>query len=348
MATNTNSSADPPHLTFTPIVGVPTAGTIRTLTSEVYANTRAVYSASGGAQNGHLGIAMSPAAYLARAGEAFILPIHPGVQEEIPAGATGPVITALNRAYDKAVATHVTFTNVREKTKRQILEAIEPTYIAILQDPIFGFADVTITAFLTHLTTTYGTLDATEIEANRNLLSEAWNPDRPLEQLWIHISNIRDIASTSGRPINDDTTIQLTITALRRSGVYDHAIATWEERPEAEHTMANYKTHFIKMDKLRLKRITAQAAGFHGANQATGVRLPVTPPPTPPASTIRSEQMDIHYCWTHGFGTNPNHTSATCSNKKEGHKDDATGLDRKNGYTYINFGNSGRTSRRRE
>jgi hypothetical protein len=347
MPTN-DPTPEPPHGTFTPIVGVPTAGTIRTLTTEVYANTRAVYSASGGGNNGHLGIAMSPATYLARAGEAFIPPNHPGVQEDPPAGATGPVVAALNRVYDKAVTTHVTFTNVREKTKRQILEAIEPTYIAILKDPIFGFADVTINEFLTHLTTTYGTLDATEIETNRNLLSEAWNPDRPLEQMWIHIINIRDIASTAGRPINDDTTIQLTLTALRKSGVYDHAITTWEERPEAEHTMANYKSHFIKLDKLRLKRMTAQAAGFHGANQTTGVRPPVPPQPAPPASNIRSEQTDIHYCWSHGFGQNPNHTSATCANKKEGHQDDATGLERKNGFTYVNFGNAGRPSRRRD
>ena len=32
----------------------------------------------------------------------------------------------------------------------------------------------------------------------------------------------------------------------------------------------------------------------------------------------------MYYCWTHGLGKNRNHTSATCNNKAEGHKDEAT------------------------
>ena len=32
----------------------------------------------------------------------------------------------------------------------------------------------------------------------------------------------------------------------------------------------------------------------------------------------------MYYCWTHGLGKNRKHTSATCNNKAEGHKDEAT------------------------
>ena len=34
--------------------------------------------------------------------------------------------------------------------------------------------------------------------------------------------------------------------------------------------------------------------------------------------------VKMFYCWTHGLGKNWNHTSATCKNKAEGHKDEAT------------------------
>ena len=37
------------------------------------------------------------------------------------------------------------------------------------------------------------------------------------------------------------------------------------------------------------------------------------------------------YCWTHGRTRNKNHTSGTCINKKEGHKEDATLDNRKGG-----------------
>ena len=39
----------------------------------------------------------------------------------------------------------------------------------------------------------------------------------------------------------------------------------------------------------------------------------------------------IFYCWTHGFGTNPRHTSCTCLKPDEGHNKDATKTDRKGG-----------------
>ena len=37
------------------------------------------------------------------------------------------------------------------------------------------------------------------------------------------------------------------------------------------------------------------------------------------------------YCWTHGRTRNKNHTSDTCINKQEGHKEDATLDNRKGG-----------------
>jgi hypothetical protein len=355
------TTTTPTDLPFTPIIGVPTAGTIRLLTKEVYAAARAVYSAGGGGQNGHLGIAMPPAAYLARANVPFDIPIHPGIQAPAPAGATAPVITELNRVYDKRILTYATYSTVRSNIRTKILTAIEPTYITTLQDPLFGFADVTINQFLTHLRTTYGTLDAAELEDNRNQLSAAWNPDQPLENFWSHIIKIRDIASTAGRPIDDATTVQLTLSALRQSGVHGHSIDTWEERPTAEHTWANYQAHFIKHDKLRIKRLTAQSAGFHGANQASTIRPPPAPNiPAPPsvnaatarqatsagtASPVNVDGTTVYYCWSHGAQMNPNHTSLTCENQKTGHKTDATFFDRKNGSPYINCGRSGRPAR---
>jgi hypothetical protein len=242
-----------PHLTFTPIVGVPTVGTIRTLTAEVYANTRAVYSAAGGGTNGHLGIAMPAAAYLARAGVAFILPTHPGEQEEPPAQASGPAVVALNRSYDQKVENYAIYANVRQKVKNQILQAVEATYLNVLKDPTFGFTDVTIKDFLAHLRTTYGTLDAIQLKCQSTIVP----PTAP------------------------------TVPALP---VLNAAVA----------------------------------------------------------SQVQCEGIPLFYCWSHGIGKNPNHTSSTCETKKAGHKNDATIMDRQSGFTYINFGVSGRPLRHRE
>ena len=42
---------------------------------------------------------------------------------------------------------------------------------------------------------------------------------------------------------------------------------------------------------------------------------------------------NLHYCWSHGFSRNPRHTSKSCRNKRENHKDDAVGTNRMGGNT---------------
>ena len=45
---------------------------------------------------------------------------------------------------------------------------------------------------ITHLTPTYGTLAAYDIETNRGKLAEAWNSDNPNEKLFRNISQMGD------------------------------------------------------------------------------------------------------------------------------------------------------------
>jgi hypothetical protein len=181
MVTHTTGSTrfPSPHAELTPIRGKPTAITVKQLQKEVFANTRAVHSARGGGVNGHLGIAMDPvAAYLARAGEPFVPPDHPGEQPIHAANATSALITATNRTYDAALAEFWQYEEIREAIRQQILQAVEAIYHDVLADEDFGYADVTVPQILAHLKTTYATLTDDDLETNRNKLSTPWNPPR--------------------------------------------------------------------------------------------------------------------------------------------------------------------------
>jgi ABC-type transporter Mla subunit MlaD len=52
-----------------------------------------------------------------------------------------------------------------------------------------------------------------------------------------------------------------------------------------------------------------------------------------PPSNSNSNGDNGNYCWTHGYKVNRSHTSATCSNKAQGHKDTATRADTMGGST---------------
>lgn len=327
-----------PHPDLSPITGQPTNTTLQLLQKQLYANARAIYSTRGGGANGHLSLVMPAADYLARAGQAFVIPIHPGDAPVHAAAATAAQITETNRQFAHDLNEFTLFTTVTEELKKQILIAVESRYLSMLEDPDFGFADITARDMLTHLKAEYGQITNEEIESNREKLSAAWSPDDPIEDLWLRIQESQRYAAAAGEPITDAAALRLTLPVFEQTGVFTSATEKWRDLPAAEWTLPNFKAHFTKANKERLRKLTAQTAGYHGANATT--MMPTHPaPPTAPAATVpttaaaitapnaavRTDNgLTMHYCWTHGLGKNRAHTSATCNNKAEGHVDAAT------------------------
>jgi hypothetical protein len=193
--TPTGSTRFPfPHSELTPIIGKPTAITVKLLQKEVYANTRAVHCARGGGVNGYLGIAMDPATYFARADVSFVPPDHTGGQPVHAAAATAAQITATNRTYDSDLAEFRQCEEIREAIRRQILSAVEATYHDVLAKDEFGYADVTIPQILAHLRTNHATQTDDDLKVNRNQFAAApWNPDAPIENLWLRIKHTSEL-----------------------------------------------------------------------------------------------------------------------------------------------------------
>jgi hypothetical protein len=131
------------------------------------------------------------------------------------------------------------------------------------------------------LGTIYGQLNANDLEADRHKLTDQWNPDKPFENIWKRIRIICAVATAGGEAISDNVTIELTLSALNKAGVYDHAIENWYNKPEADQTWDNFVLYFNKHEKQRLRKLTAKAAVYHGANKATAVT-----PPVPAAATV--------------------------------------------------------------
>jgi hypothetical protein len=232
MSTTTSPTFAFPHAALTPLHGKPKSATIKLLQREVFANARAIHSTRGGGANGYLATCMPANIYLTRAGVAFDIPVHPGPQPVHAVAATSAQITATNRLYDQDLIDFNRYQSVTETIRMQILEAVNPTFYDVLEDDTFGYADVTILQLLTHIHDEYGTMTRTDLESNRNLLKAAWNPDDEFANLWTKIKSVRQIAVDGGDPISDNTTVELTLQALRQAGVYSHALQTWDDKPE--------------------------------------------------------------------------------------------------------------------
>ena len=322
---------------LTPIIGKPTNTTLQILQRQLFPNARSVPSTSGGGTHGHLAVLLSPADYLLRAGVPFVVPVHPGPPSE-PVG-TAAVIGVALRNHAEALADLALYNNLNASLTAQILSAVNASFLSALEDPDFGFRDVSPRTMLEHLRTEYGTLTPEELEKNHAALSEPWKFDDPaIEDLWAKIVNIQRVAAFGAVPIADITIITLILaTMIEKTGLLATTTENFRLRPITEWTVATFKTDFILGNKERIRRLTAGDAGFHGAHNAisttTSTPTPpalaaaaVTPTPAPPAAArhVTVEGGKMYYCWTHGLSPQRNHTSITCLNKAEGHRDDAT------------------------
>jgi hypothetical protein len=353
----TKMTTDKPLLTFphpilTAIDKSPNNPSIQRLRKELYTNARAIHSTRGGGANGHLAIVMEPADYVIRTSVVFTVPTHPGDAPVHIAGATQHQITETNRQFKHDLNEFYLYISVREELKKQLLIAVPHRYLSILEDPVFGYADVTCHTMLTHLQTEYAQITNEDIELNRAKLSADWNPDDPIEELWLRIQETQRYATAANEAISDAAAIRLTLTVFERTGLFGTVTEKWRDRPDVEWTMSNFKTHFIKGNKERIRKLTAKAAGYHGANAAetptdldtiisrlttltnetdatlataaTATSSISTSNSSGPASIHTNNNITMYYCWSHGLGKNRAHTSASCSRKMEGHQDAAT------------------------
>jgi hypothetical protein len=344
MSTNTGSTAFTfPHPELTAITERPTIATTNRLRKELYDNAMSVETSAGGGENGHLGLVMPADKYAEHAGEAFEEPAHPGPLPDY-AGLTEKQIIAANRLYDASLAAYKTCKALKVDLRKQIIAAVPKVYLPP-DDPLFGYNKITPIQMLQHLTNTYGKMTPDELEANEKRLEQPFNVDDGIETLWRNISDIQTLATAAEEPIPTSAIIRRTLQVLEHTGLFTQGCRDWRKRPEAEHTLPIFIDHFNEEDVERRRQLTAQQAGFHGANHCANCVTTVTPAPpehhqanattTPGGPDVKCGTIMLYYCWTHGLNTNRNHTSATCKFPSEGHKLEATFTNRMEGSTKI-------------
>jgi hypothetical protein len=307
----------------------PTAATIKLLRQELLENAMAIPSLLGGGQHGFLGILIPAAAYLTLTGSVFVAPAQPTPHPVHGADDTGPRMAENTRLHASEVKDFIRYRETIQALRKCILVAVPTIYTDALRHDIYGHATTTPLALLTHLDETYGKVLPEHLNQNFQAMNAPWTTDRPIEQLWTQIRIAQQFAALYD-PITDQTAIRSALTNLQKCGGFQTALDTWFVRPTAEHTLANLKDHFNTANTNRLRSVSAQQAGYHATDR--GLPRPAPAPPSLTAATVASPTGVIsdeagkkwYYCWTHGMGQNATHTSATCENRADGHRANAT------------------------
>ena len=180
------------------------------------------------------------------------------------------------------------------------LTAVNSSFLSALEDPNFGFSDVS-PCDMPHLLAQNGTMTPVELERNRAALSEPWNLDDPITDLWAKIANIQRVATLDQVPIPDTTVITLSLAMLEKTGLLPTTTEKFRLRPADTCTLPLFKSAFKLGYQERVRKLTTGNAGFHGAHQAvlatpSPAAAVVTPSPAAHPVHVSVDGGKMYYC----------------------------------------------------
>ena len=274
------------------------------------------------------------------------VPINPGALPEAPTAAEA-------RTHADAQFHHQTYHSTDKALKKMLLAAGPELYLLAIKHPRTGFSNLTTLQMMTHLWTTYGTIEETDLNNNLIQMATAWHPTNPIESLFKQIDDGIEFARAGDSPIDDATAVRMIYKCVFDTGVFELPCRDWRAKPRNEKTLANFKIFFHLANNDRAT--TTSSAGYHSANAATTTDLVTiinnqtkllkafesalakqTQPKatkaatttTATANTTRDLPKFEGYCHSHGqtfsYNDATKHTSATCRKPHADHNKAAT------------------------
>jgi hypothetical protein len=346
MTADATTHLDLPHKHLSPICPTGTKPTFRTLRVaqlQLNMNAISVRTHRGDGIHGHLVLTMAPADFLLETNIPFVIPPMPPHDPTHAPGATAAQITETNRMHTAARAEYVTYHETDNALRALLINAVPHKYIEAIAHPTLLFGNTTTLQLLTHLWATYGTINYVDLMDNVERMQAPWNPEEGIDALFTQLKQGREYAAAGANPINELTTMTYGYCNIEQTGLFEAACREWRLTPTNAQTWANFEAKFRLADQDYNQTRTSRSAGYHRANATTApnpttMAPTATPPPgnpvpRPVARKTTGPAPITSYCWTHGLLRSPDHTSANCKGKAEGHQDAATASNKMGGTT---------------
>jgi hypothetical protein len=185
---------------------------------------------------------------------------------------TAAQISAAHHIWEEGVQTYRTCTSVQHALKKQIISVFEPIYLDILNDNMFGYANISARDMLDRLFKTYGNITEVDLEINFEHMRRAWDPQQPVESLFKQIQDCADYYEAGGVLIGHPHQINVGTSKIFATGHFMSACRRWNEKHAIEKTWPQFKSHFAAAHRQHkpMQGKSAATAGYHSANAAVG------------------------------------------------------------------------------
>ena len=258
-------SVDDLLATFQPvnkIIGRPDYNSLNTLRTTLKQNAASITTTEGGGQHGYLALLVSPQVYATISATAFAPPQNPGPYPTIGANDTQAQIGAATRTHAEQSRLYQQYNYMQQALKKQITDAIDAIFLTALKQPHIGLANRTAYELLQHLFSNYAVIHPTELTNNENNMKKPWNPAEPFEVIIEQIDTAVEFATDGNAPIPATTILNTAYSLVFNSGVYNHDLLEWDNKPAANRAdWTQFKNFMLQKQLLRNRRPLLPAPG---------------------------------------------------------------------------------------
>ena len=228
---------------------------------------------------GHLALVITDTDFrAANEDETFVPPINPGTQPTPPSttgatrDATEAAVTIFPftaaetiRNFNQQQQEYIKYRTTRTALKKQILNSVDDKYVSKLKHPRTKYATVAPLELLTHLWTTYGTIDQSDQSANELRMKAPWNPPTAIETLFEQLQDGQSFAERGHETISDGQLVRWGYENILATGLFDRDCTKWRKKPDHK-TWTDFQAFFTIAEDDRSKNATASEATYT-ANQ---------------------------------------------------------------------------------
>ena len=96
----------------------------------------------------------------------------------------------------------------------------EDTYLSPIKHAFTGYSGTTMLLLLSNIYDHYSRILATDFADNDTKLREAFNPDNPLESLYMRLNKCIDYATVGGDPITEGQIMRIAYSLIKETGKF--------------------------------------------------------------------------------------------------------------------------------
>jgi hypothetical protein len=163
---------------------------------------------------------------------------------------------------------HNTSNNFDKAIKQQIARAIkDPIFLKPLENHITGFSRVTVRTMLQYLFNAYINITPQQLDVNDKMMKEQWDPSTPIFYLFSKIQDGVDKADAGNAPYTVNQVLAIVFNHFSRTGTMQSACELWTALAPMNKAWVKFHDMFTSAHET-YETLTAQAGGYHGANNA--------------------------------------------------------------------------------